>query len=316
MEKIKLGVSSCLLGDLVRYDGGHKKNDYIVEELTHYFEFQSFCPEMAIGLGVPREPIRIVNVQGQEEVINPKKPEQSYTKSLKDYALSLYTQLEGLSGYIFKNKSPSCGVKSVKIYDEEGQCLFQKKTSGAFAQQVQESFPYLPIEEEGRLTQPRLKENFITRVYAYWRWQSMVQNNELPKNLVNFHTQYKFVLLSHNEVLFRDLGRLVSQCGEGSYEKIKQDYLHTFTEALKTLATPKTHVNTLMHLMGYLKDKLDTHDKKELLNQIERYRLGKLPLIVPITLIKYFFSKHPHPYIEGQYYLEPHPDELMLRNSL
>jgi uncharacterized protein YbgA (DUF1722 family) len=219
-----------------------------------------------------------------------------------------------LSGYILKKGSPSCGMERVKVYTEAG--MPARSGAGIYAQTLMAELPLLPVEEEGRLMDPVLRENFVERVFVHQRWQRLVDGGLTSAKLVDFHTEHKFSILAHDESGYREMGRLVAQAGQGDLDALAQRYVRLLMDALRQRATRKRHANVLMHILGYLKPRLDGADKEELLALIDRYRLGQVPLIVPITLLKHFLRRFPDPYINRQHYLQPHPAELMLRNSL
>ncbi|MBD3610505.1 MAG: DUF1722 domain-containing protein [Gammaproteobacteria bacterium] len=312
-SKITLGISSCLLGQEVRFDSSHKHNRYITDSLGEYFQFQAFCPEVAIGLGIPRPAIRLVKVSNDVRVRGVKDPEQDVTDAIKDYSRQAAKLCTELSGYIFKSKSPSCGMERVKIYSEKGDPL--DNGPGLYAQGIMQQYPFLPVEEEGRLMDAHLRENFIERVFVYHRWQQY-QNTLTPASLVEFHSRHKFTVLAHDEKVYRELGRLVADAGKADLKQLGKNYMSLLMTAMNQLATTKSHTNVLQHIMGFFKDKLSSEDKQELLSVLDDYRLGKLPLIVPVTLIKHYLRLYPDDYIASQYYLNPHPKELMLRNRI
>jgi uncharacterized protein YbgA (DUF1722 family)/uncharacterized protein YbbK (DUF523 family) len=313
IEKIPIAISSCLLGQEVRYDGGHKHNGYITQSLGRYFEYLPFCPEVAIGLGIPRPAIQLVQVENTIRVRSAKDPGLDVTEQLQDYARSVVPALAGVCGYIFKRASPSCGMERVKVYKDGN---LYGNDQGVYAATIMQALPNLPAEEEGRLMDPVLRENFIERVFVYHRWQQLLRDGLSAQALVDFHTIHKFSLLAHDEISYRELGKLVAVAGSRELEQLAAEYLGRMMRALATPATRKTHTNVLMHIMGYLKTKLTAGDKQELLEILDKYRLGQVPLIVPITLFRHFLRRFPDEYIQQQVYLSPHPDELMLRNSL
>ena len=312
-EKIPIAISSCLLGQEVRYDGGHKHNAYITETLGEYFEYTPFCPEVAIGLGIPRPAIQLVRVDDAIRVRGNRDPQLDVTEQLQAYARSVVPQLQGFCGYIFKRASPSCGMERVKVYQNGNPVTTDR---GAYAAVIMQSLPALPVEEEGRLMDPVLRENFIERIFVYHRWQQLQRSGISAAGLVEFHTVHKFTLLAHDEPTYRELGRLVADVGKADLVELAQQYVQRLMQALARPATRKTHTNVLMHIMGYVKDALTSEDKQELLEILDKYRLGQVPLIVPITLLKHYLRRFPDDYIQQQVYLNPHPDELMLRNSL
>lgn len=312
-DKIPIAVSSCLLGQEVRYDGSHKHNGYITQTLGTYFEYTSFCPEVAIGLGIPRPTIQLVQIEDTIRVRGTRNPELDVTDALQAYARSIVPMLEGFCGYIFKKSSPSCGMERVKVYLNGNPVTSGR---GVYTEVIMRELPELPAEEEGRLMDPVLRENFIERVFVYHRWQQLKCKGLTAAGLVQFHTEHKFTLLAHNESVYRELGRQIAEIGNASLESFAQIYIRSFMQALSLPATRKTHTNVLMHIMGYVKSSLTTEDKRELLDILEKYRQGQVPLIVPITLLKHYLRRYPNEYIQQQIYLNPHPEELMLRNSL
>jgi len=313
-DRPRLGISSCLLGQEVRYDSSHKLNRYITDTLGEVFDFIPFCPEVAIGLGVPRPPIRLVKVADRLRARGIRDPGQDVTEALRAYGEEVSLQCTRFSGYLFKSKSPSCGMERVKVYSEAGDPL--DSGPGVYAAAIMQVHPQLPAEEEGRLMDPRLRENFVERVFIYHRWQQYLQAGMSPARLVEFHTRHKFTVLAHDEPAYRELGRMVAEAGSGDLDAVCRRYMGLLMQALKKLATPRSHTNVLQHILGFIKQDLSAADKQELLEVIDEYRLGRLPLIVPITLLKHFLRLHPNEYIESQYYLNPHPRELMLRNHI
>jgi uncharacterized protein YbgA (DUF1722 family)/uncharacterized protein YbbK (DUF523 family) len=311
---IRVATSSCLLGEEVRYDGGHKHNGYLTKTLARYFEFIPFCPEVAIGLGVPRPPIRLVSVAGGVRVAGVDDPALDVTEDLVSYGNTVAARLNDVSGYVFKRGSPSCGMERVRVYSDKGMPV--DSGAGLYAQTIMQALPLLPVEEEGRLMDPVLRENFIERVFVYHRWQLLCEGEFTPADLIDFHTRHKFSILAHDETVYRELGKMVAEAGTADLHQLRQRYAVLLMAAMKQRATRKLHSNVLVHIMGFLKDKIDSGDKAELLEVFERYRHGKIPLIVPVTLLKHHLRRNPDPYIERQYYLNPHPEELMLRNSL
>ncbi len=313
-EKIPIGISSCLLGQEVRFDGGHKHNAYITQNLGEFFEFIPFCPELAVGMSVPRPPIQLREMNNKLHAMGVKDPLLDKTDALSAYGKEIGYQQRQLCGYILKKDSPSCGMERVKVYGKTP--IPERRGRGIYAAALMAAQPSLPVEEEGRLMDPHLRENFVERVYIYSRWQTYQTSGMTAAALVDFHTRHKFIIQAHDEVAYRELGRLVSAAGKGNIQDTAENYLQGLMTALKRMATTRTHTNVLMHIMGFLKQHLDSHDKQELLDLIDAYRLGKLPLIVPVTLLKHFLRLYPDDYINEQFYLNPHPRELMLRNHI
>ena len=313
-EKILIGISSCLIGEKVRFDGGHKQNRYILDTLGEYFSFRPFCPEMAIGLGVPRETIRLVEIDGQRQAIGNKNADLNVTDALIQSAQDQKSWHRQIFGYIVKKDSPSCGMERVRVYHQDQP---QRNGVGLYTETMMRNFPCLPIEEEGRLGDPVLREGFIKRVFVYRRWHEMLANGLDWAALTEFHGRHKLILYSHNQDMGRRLGReLAATSQEGIAADYAPRYLEQLMAILSIYAKRSNHVNVLEHIRGYLKRDLDKSDKQELTDSIENYRKGLLPLIVPITLLRHHFRKIPNQYIERSYYMQPHPDELMLLNSL
>jgi uncharacterized protein YbgA (DUF1722 family)/uncharacterized protein YbbK (DUF523 family) len=312
---IRIGVSSCLLGQPVRFDAGHKRDPFLTDILSRYFAFVPVCPEVAIGLGIPRPPIRLEGDPEAPEAVGVRDKGIRVTAALAQYGRRMGEELADLSGYVLKSKSPSCGMERVKVYPSAGQPAVNRGV-GVYVRAFRQVQPLLPMEEEGRLNDPVLRENFIQRVFSYRRWQDLAASGLSPQKLVGFHARHKLVLMAHSPVQYRALGRLVADAGARPLGALTGEYLEGFMTALKLIATRKKHANVLMHLLGYLKRAIDAEDKAELLELIDRYRNRQLPLIVPVTLLRHHFRRHPHPYVVDQVYLEPYPEELVLRNSI
>lgn len=313
-QDIKIGISSCLLGQHVRFDSGHKKNSYITGVLQDYFNFVSFCPEVEIGLGIPREPIRLVSVDKKIICQGTKNSELDVTEKLQDIAEKQKKWHGELCGYILKKDSPSCGMERVKVYGNKG--MPRREGVGLYAKQLMENFPSLPVEEEGRLEDSHLRENFIQRVYIYSRWKRMCSQAFTITHLQEFHAKHKYILMSHNQEKAKKLGALVAETKDADLNGLADKYLDDMMSTLKIIATKKSHVNTLQHVQGYLKSSLNSDDKAELNEIISDYRKGLIPLIVPITLLRHHFRKFPNDYITNSYYMSPHPGEMMLLNNI
>ena len=310
-DQIPVGISACLLGQQVRFDGGHKRYPYAVEVLARYFSYVPVCPEVAIGLGIPRPTIRLVGDPEHPRAVGVKEPSLDVTERLEDFAARQVPLLAGLSGYILKKDSPSCGMERVRVY-AEGQGVPSRSGSGIFARELLRSLPYLPVEEEGRLNDPVLRENFVTRVFVYQRWQALLAEGLTPSRLIAFHSSHKYLVMAHSQAAYQRMGRLLSNLARPDLQDICTEYEKELMTALKRRVTPQRHVNVLQHIMGYLKDKIDGGDRRELAESIESYRRGEVHLIVPITLLRHYFRRNPDPYIDGQVYLRPHPEPLGL----
>lgn len=312
---IKIGISSCLLGNPVRFNGGHKESRLCSETLAHHFEFVPVCPEVAIGLGTPREPIRLVGDPDSPRAVGTKHPELDVTEALTAYGKRIASELTDLSGYILMQKSPSCGMERVKVYQANGHPV-EGGGSGLFAHALMQARPDLPIEEDGRLNDPVLRENFLTRIFAYAEWQRLLEAGLTRKRLVEFHSRYKYQLMATDPLQYKALGQRVATVGNTPLEAFAPAYFSQLMSALKTTASRGTHSNVLQHLSGYLKRDLEREDKQELQRLIAQYREGIVPLVVPLTLLKHHFRRHPDRYIANQAYMQPHPEDLSLRNGI
>ena len=314
-SKIRLGVSTCLLGEHVRFDGGHKKDAYLTGTLAPFVEWVAVCPEVEIGLGTPREAIRLLAHSG---VSGPRlvtmKTNVDHTNRMKSYAQAKVEQLKhyDLNGYILKKDSPSCGLARVKVYHENGAPT--KTGVGVFAAALMERMPHLPVEEEGRLHDPRLRANFIVRVFSHYRWQELSKKPFRLRDLLAFHARHKLLLMAHSEVHLRALGKLLAAGKKYKPRELLGKYADLFFTALRNHATMRKHTNVLMHIAGYFKNELAASGKQELHALITEYRKGLVPLIVPVTLIKHYLRQLELPYLRDQIYLNPHPKELMLLN--
>ena len=314
-KEIRLGISTCLLGEKVRYDGGHKLDRFLTDTLGHYVEYVPVCPEVECGLGIPRESLRLVGDPDSPRLIT-RNSQQDLTERMVQWARRRVTELEkdDLYGFIFKSDSPSSGMERVKVYVEGGMPV--KKGIGVFARTFMEHFPLLPVEEEGRLHDPQLRENFIERLFALRRWRESVAQKKSRGNLVDFHTRHKLLILSHSPKHYQMMGRLVAGAKDIPLEELYQQYQDLLMESLHLKTTPKKNANVLMHMVGYFKEQLSSGEKQELTEIIDLYRNGHFPLIVPITLMNHYVRKYDQPYLKQQVYLNPHPIELQLRNHV
>jgi len=313
-EAIRIGVSSCLLGAKVRFDGGHKKDDFLVNTFGAWVEWVPVCPEVEVGMGTPRESVRLVREGDEVRMVAPRS-DRDWTGQMRAYAGRRVAELEAteLAGYVLKKDSPSCGMERVKVY---GAGMPTKSGRGLFAEALLARFPNLPVEEEGRLCDPRLRDNFVERVFAYHRVRTFFAGRWTVGGLVAFHTAHKLQLLAHAPRSYQTLGRLVAGAAQLQRAEVRQSYENEFMEGLKAIATTRRNTNVLQHILGYFKKLLDDASRRELLVLIEDYAAGLVPLVVPITLIRHYVRLHEVSYLAGQVYLEPHPRELMLRNHV
>ena len=314
-EPIKLGISACLLGEKVRYDGGHALDPFIVGTLGRFVEFVPVCPEVEFGLSVPREPMRLVGEPDSPRLMTIRS-RIDYTDRMLKWAKTRAAELESenLCGFIFKSKSPSSGMERVKVYNEKG--IPSKKGVGLFARAFMEHFPLLPVEEEGRLHDPQLRENFIERIFVFKRWRDLRGQRLSTSGLVAFHTRHKLLVRAHSLRHVQLLGKLVAEMKKETLKRIYDRYEQLLMDALALKTSLKKNTDVLMHIMGYFKKVLSADEKQELLEIIDHYRTGNFPLVVPITLLNHYVRKYDEPYLKQQYYLNPHPVELKLRNHV
>jgi len=315
-EKIKIGMSSCLLGEEVRWDGDHKHDQYVRDVLGSYFDYVSICPEVDVGMGVPRETVALYGTLENPKMIT-KRSKTDWTKKMNHYTKDRIHELtkENLCGYVFKSKSPSCGIGKVPIYSEFGSSRM-RHGSGMFASSFVKVFPLVPVEDEGRLHDPVIRENFIVRIFCFHRLQLLVRKSFSIGSLVRFHTRHKFLILSHSRKKYDDMGELVANAKKIKTAELKTRYSKLFMAALTYKSTPKKNTDVLLHMTGFLKKILTREEKKNILSVIEDYRNELLPLVVPVTLIYHQVKKHNIEYLLDQVYLNPHPKELMLRNHV
>ena len=313
-EKPKLGISQCLLGDKVRYDGGHKLNHYLHDILGQYVEWVPVCPEVECGLPVPRESMHL---EGNPE--NPRlittRTGIDHTEKMLEWTIKKLKNLEKetLCGFIFKTKSPSSGMRDIKIYSDKSMTV--KMGRGIFAGAFMNQFPMIPVEDEGRLNDPGLRENFIERIFVFFHWKKMTKIKSV-NNLIRFHTDHKLLLMAHSPQDLKDMGKIVANINKNNQEDLFNRYLTILLTAMKKIATIKKNVNVLHHIMGYFKKILSGDEKQELLDVIEQYHKNQVPLIVPVTLLNHYVRKYDEHYLKRQYYLHPHPLELLLRNHV
>ena len=312
---MRVGISACLLGDEVRYDGGHKRDAFLTTVLGPFVEWVRVCPEVEVGMGTPREALRLVEEAGRIRMLTVKTG-ADYTGAMTAYAQQRLDALAtaDLSGYVLKKDSPSCGMTRVKLYHGAGAPT--RTGVGLFARALLDRFPSLPIEEEGRLTDSRLRDNFVERLFAYRRLQDLFAPRWTVGDLVRFHTAHKLVLMAHSPAAHARLGRVVAEAKGAPRQALRDGYSARFMQALAAIATPERHTNVLQHMVGYFKKTLDAASREELLASIEDYRKYLVPLIVPVTLIRHHVRRHGVGYLAGQVYLDPHPKELMLRNHV
>lgn len=298
---IRVGVSSCLLGQRVRYDGGHKRSDFVADILGARVTFVPVCPEVEMGLGTPRQTLRLVRRSGDLRMVMA--DGHDYTDQMRRFATQRVEQLkhEDLSGYVLKKDSPSCGLTRVKVYEENG--IPAKTGRGLYAEALLERWPHLPVEEEGRLQDEGLRENFLERVSAYHRLQQLFAGRWTIGQVVAFHTAHKLAVLAHTTDGYRRLGRLVADAKAMERAALREAYTAELMQSMTLLATPKKHANVLMHMLGYFKDTIDAGDRHELLTAIHDYREGRIIRLVPLTLIRHHVRRCGVSYLAGQTYV-------------
>jgi uncharacterized protein YbgA (DUF1722 family)/uncharacterized protein YbbK (DUF523 family) len=310
-----VGVSSCLLGQEVRFDGGHKRDRYLTDVLSPYFEWVPVCPEVEVGMSTPRPAVRLVRRGDEVRMLEPESG-KDWTRAMQSWARKRLRGLAALElcGYVLKANSPSCGMERVRLYGTTG--MPARSGTGIFAAELLRRFSALPVEEEGRLHDARLRESFIERVFAYRRLRTLLGGRMGRGQLVAFHTAHKLQLLSHSEAHYRKLGRLVAEAKGLPETELRQRYELGFMEALARPATPRRHVNVLQHALGHLRGRVEPAVSRELHELVDDYGRGLVPLVVPLTMLRHYVARLGVEYLAGQVYLEPHPKELMLRNHV
>jgi len=319
-EKIEVGLSACLAGQNVRYNGGHSQSDLCLKKLDKYFDYKTFCPEVAAGFSIPRQTMRLVG--------DPNDPKVQYTKDKSDVPEDLTKQLRQgfepvmdsfshLHGYILMKNSPSCGLERIKVYQSNGY-THKEKVSGLFAQALQKNFPFLPIEEEGRLNDSKLRENFILRVYAHHNFHKEVINLDHPKlkDLLKFHASYKYVLMAYHLSSYKKLGQLLANAKATPIDQVINEYFQRFMHALAKPAHSKHHTNTMLHILGYLNKSINSTARQQIADVIFQYRDGEVPLITPLTLLNHYLVQYGNEYIRAQRYLNPYPSALGLASHV
>ena len=315
---IKVGLSACLAGDEVRYNGGHCQSRLCLDKLSQYFNYVTFCPEVAAGFGTPRPTMRLIG--------EPENPTLTYTTDIQKEQLDLTDQLVSgfkdklpgfaeLDGYILMKNSPSCGLTRIKVYQENGY-PHEQKGQGIFTAALQKLYPNLPVEEEGRLHDDKLYENFVLRVYAYHNFRHEVLAEPSVHKLIQFHSSYKYVLMAHSQSLYKELGKRLATIDKNQLEQTLVEYLASFMGALSASATKENHTNTLMHILGYLKKTVSAEARQDIHEVILKYHRGEIPLNTPLTLLRHYISQGGSEYIRTQRYLQPYPERLGLANRI
>jgi uncharacterized protein YbgA (DUF1722 family)/uncharacterized protein YbbK (DUF523 family) len=314
-DRIRIGISACLAGQKVRYDGSSAKAEHLTGVLADYLEFVPVCPEVGCGMGVPREAVRLVGTPEKSRLMG-RQTGTDWTDAMRNWAKSFLPELEKarVCGFIFKAKSPSSGMGRVKIYAESGGQPTSYAGVGLFASMVMKRFPLLPVEDDGRLHDVGLRANFIERIFTEHRWHRFLENGPTMQGLIDFHTRHKMLIRSHDVIGYRELGKLVAEGKRLGLPELLPRYHERLAQSMALKPTVRKNVDVLMHILGYFKKMLTQDEKKECLELIEHYRKEIVPLIVPVTLLNHYVRKYDVPYLRGQYYLNPHPMDLKLRN--
>ncbi len=309
-----LGISGCLTGSAVRFDGGHKRMGFVMDELAEWVNFRPVCPEMAIGLPTPRPALRLTKTtSGEIQMRFSKAPHEDVTQKMADFAAGYVPKMGDLCGFIVCAKSPSCGMERVRLYDEKGNAG-QKEGVGLFTAALLEKWPWLPVEEDGRLHDPVLRENFVERVFALHELNTRRANGLTRHALLDFHSRYKLQLLAHHQAGYREIGPFVASLHEwDDLEAFFEAYREKLMAILRKPASRKNHTNVLMHIQGYFRNQLNSRQRGELRDVILHYRDGLLPILAPLTLLKHYLAEYPDRYLMTQNYFDPYPDDLGLR---
>lgn len=313
-QRIPVGISHCLMGAPVRHNAGHKYSAYCMEVLGRYFDYLPCCPEAEIGLGVPRPTLRLISTESGLHLRQSNDPSVEHTQAMQNFSNAAMQRFSHLCGYIVMQNSPSCGMERVKRYSEQGNIL--SMGPGMFTQVLMDRFPHLPIEEAGRLNDPGLRENFVLRVFAYQDWRAVAEQGLSARGLIAFYSRYKYLVMAHHIPSYQRIGRLLADAGKRDVLSLADEFLQVFMQALSRPAKARGHVNVLQHLKGYVSQYMEPVDREELDGLIERYRLGEIPLIVPMTLLQHHLRRHGDEYVKSQRYLEPYPYELGLRTGV
>jgi uncharacterized protein YbgA (DUF1722 family)/uncharacterized protein YbbK (DUF523 family) len=314
-DRPEIGIGACLVGQPVRYNGDSKRGNPHIESLQGELSVRAFCPEMAIGLGVPRETVRLVGEPGRLRLTDSATQRADHSAPMVDYAAQVLEKNPDLAGYILVKGSPSCGYQRVKRYNEDGNAV-ASDASGVFAATLMQLDPLLPLEEDGRLYDDRLRENFVSRVYAYHDWKKLRKAGLSRHRLTGFWARYKYQAMACDVAGYREIGRTLAESKDMSLEQLADRFIALLMRSLAKLPTRNSHSNVLQHLRGYLKRDLDSGDKRELDTLIGQYKSGVIPLVVPVTLLRHHFRKFENAYIDRQVYMQPYPEQLMLRNRL
>lgn len=310
-DRPQIGASACLARQAVRFDGGYISNEFLNNDCSKFFDIHSICPEVEMGMGIPRPVIQLRDFDGEIRLVYSKNPDKELTHQMRTFAEQKINNLPALDGYIFKKDSPSCGVFKVAVVSNKTG-MRKRDGMGVFARAFKEIYPNVPTEEEGRLNDSGIRENFLERVYAHYRWRKIAASDTPLKSFRDFHRNYKLILMAKDTSNYRRLGRLAASVNKDNYREISEQYFSLFMQAMAKIPSQGHHVNVMMHLLGYLKNKLDKSDKLELLQWFETYRENRVNRVAPLVLLQHHFRRHKNDYIAEQYYFSPFPSEFML----
>ena len=309
--KPQIGVSACLASQAVRFDGGFISNKFVNNECSSFFDIHTMCPEVEMGMGIPRQVIQLRDFDGEIRLVYSKNPENDITHSMREFSERKVKNLPPLDGFIFKKDSPSCGVFKVPVKNNKSG-MRKRNGVGIFAQTFKDNYPQVPTEDEGRLNDNAIRENFLERVYAHYRWRQIDETANPLQSFRDFHKNYKLILMAKNNSDYRQLGRIAAAVNKNNFAEVRQQYFCLFMQAMSRIPSHGHHINVMMHILGYLKDRLNKKDKIELLEWFETYREERVSRVTPMMLLQHHFNRHQNDYIAEQYYFSPFPSKLML----
>lgn len=315
LSVLKLGIGACIVGRQVRYSGDAKRHNPFIDSVASIAELVPFCPEVSIGLGVPREPIRLVEQGDDVRVKDSSTQTKDFTCQLQDAARGFLNRHSDLSGYILVKGSPSCGTERVKVYNEKGN-VAHHKGQGGFVSELLRIEPLLPVEEDGRLNDARIRENFFVRTYVYREWKLLQHEALSAHRLITFYSQYKYLVMAHDIVAYKAIGRLLADAGKIDLDVLSEQFINLLMSSLEKPAKRTGLTNAMQHIRGYLKRTITSIEKKDVDSCIDDYRTGLVPLVVPMRMLQHLFNVYPNEYIQSQVFMSPYPEELRLRNAI
>ena len=310
-SKPQIGASACLASQAVRFDGGFISNKFVNSEFPSFFDIHTMCPEVEMGMGIPRQVIQLRDFDGEIRLVYSKNPENDITHSMREFSERKVKSLPPLDGFIFKKDSPSCGVFKVPVKNNKSG-MRKRDGVGIFAQTFKDNYPQVPTEDEGRLNDKSIRENFLERVYAHYRWRQIDEAANPLQSFRDFHKNYKLILMAKDNSAYRQLGRIAAAVNRHNFAEVRQQYFSLFMQAMSRIPSHGHHINVMMHILGYLKDQLNKKDKIELLEWFENYREERVSRVTPLMLLQHHFNRHQNDYIAEQYYFSPFPSKLMM----